>query len=163
MIQDVTNAMIEYFCTDVARINHALKVFGFAGTISRSEKLTPDIIEKIEITALLHDIGIPNSEKKYKSSAGKYQEAEGPPVAREILQKLNYNAEIIERVCFIIGNHHTYSKIDDIDFQILVEADFLVNIFEDAMAEESVSGIRSKFIKTQSCRQIFDRMYTSLK
>jgi HD superfamily phosphodiesterase len=159
MIKDVTNAMIEYFGRDVARINHALKVFGFSGTISRNENLTPDTIEKIEITALLHDIGIPNSEKKYKSSAGKYQEVEGPPVAREILQKLNYNTEIIERVCFIIGNHHTYSKIDDIDFQILIEADFLVNIFEDEMAEKSVSNIRSKFIKTQSCCQIFDRMY----
>ena len=35
------------------------------------------------------------------------------------------------RVCYLIGNHHSYAKIDDIDFQIRVEADLMVDIFKD--------------------------------
>ena len=55
------------------------------------------------------------------------QEKEGPAVAREILQKVGYGKNI-DRICFIIGNHHTPSKIDDIDFQIQWEADLLENL-----------------------------------
>jgi hypothetical protein len=68
------------------------------------------------------------SERKYSSSAAKYQEMEGPPIARDLLKEFNLGTEFIERICFLIGNHHTYNKIDDIDFQILVESDFIVNI-----------------------------------
>ena len=35
-----------------------------------------------------------------------YQEKEGPAVAKEILKKVGYNKNI-DRICFIIGNHHT--------------------------------------------------------
>ena len=92
MVEKVLHGMIEYFGNDVRRINHALKVYGFASTICRSEKLNNE-------TALLHDIGIPISEKKYDSCIGKYQEIEGPPIAGEILEKLNFKPEVIERVC----------------------------------------------------------------
>ena len=92
MIQDVLKTMIEYFGNDILRINHALKVYGFASTICRSETANRDTIDIIEIAAVLHDIGIHVSEKKYKSSAGKYQEIEGPPIARKMLEKMNLPA-----------------------------------------------------------------------
>jgi len=47
----------------------------------------------------------------------------------------------------LIGNHHTYDKIDGIDFQILVEADFLVNIYEDEINKESIKSIKIKFLE----------------
>ena len=72
MIQDVLKTMIEYFGNDILRINHALKVYGFASTICRSETANRDTIDIIEIAAILHDIGIHVSEKKYRSSAEKY-------------------------------------------------------------------------------------------
>jgi len=112
--------MIEYYGDDIPRINHALKVYGFASSISRNEALDSDNLEILDIAAVLHDIGIPVSEEKYNSSAGKYQEIEGPPIAREMLVKLGLKREIIDRVCFLIGNHHSYSKIDGIDFKIPV-------------------------------------------
>ena len=159
MIQNVLKSMIEYFGADVRRINHALKVYGFAKTISRCENLNKHTIKVIEIAAILHDIGIPVSEKKYNSCAGKYQELEGPPIAREILEGLKCDAEIIDRVCFLIGHHHTYTMIDGIDFQILVEADFLVNINEDEMDKHSITSIREKYIKTETGKKIFDGMF----
>ena len=47
--------------------------------------------------------------------------------AKEILKKVGYNKNI-DRICFIIGNHHTPSKIDGLDFQIQWEADLLENL-----------------------------------
>jgi HD superfamily phosphodiesterase len=134
LVADTLTRMVDYFGTDVRRINHALKVYSFASLIGRKENLTAEELEITEIAAVLHDIGIPVSEQKYQSSAGRYQEIEGPPVSRKILESLNASSYITGRVCFLIGNHHTYTKIDGIDFQILVEADLLVNFFEDEMS-----------------------------
>jgi len=151
--------MITYFGNDVRRINHALKVFGFASAIIKNEKLNVHYAEIIEIAAILHDIGIPLAEKKYGSCGGKYQEQEGPPVAREIMGKSGVKAEIMDRVCYIIGNHHSYTRIDDIDFQVLVEADFLVNIAEDNMTESMIRSIQKKYFKTVTGNDMLNKMY----
>ena len=37
---------------------------------------------------------------------------------------------MIRRVEYLVGHHHTYKDIDGLDYQILVEADFLVNILK---------------------------------
>lgn len=151
--------MIEYFGNDVRRINHALKVYGFACTICRDEILDQHETEISEIAAILHDIGIPEAERKYNSCAGKYQELEGPPIARKLLAQCNIANELVERICFIIGNHHTYTKVDGIDFQILIEADFLVNIYEDEMTQNMIESIRKKYFKTTTGLKILDTIY----
>lgn len=154
--------MVGYFGCDVRRINHALKVYGFASTICRWENLSEHDIEVTEIAAVLHDIGIPVSEKKYGSCIGKYQELEGPPIAQAILEKLGTKPDTIARICYLIGNHHTYPKIDGIDFQILIEADFLVNIYEDEMDEKMVKSIKEKYFKTNTGLQLLDSMFVSI-
>jgi hypothetical protein len=151
--------MIKYFDGDVKRINHALKVHGFAKSIGELENIPEDKLGILEVAAILHDIGIKESERKYSSSAGKYQEIEGPPVAQDILQEFSLNEEFTDRVCYLIGNHHTYSKIDDVDFQILVEADFLVNIFEDGMTREQIESIKQKYFKTNAGLCFLNSMY----
>ena len=78
-----------------------------------------------------------------------------------MLNELNISQEIINRVCFLIGHHHSYSQIDGIDYQILVEADFLVNIYEDNMNESQIKSIRNKIFKTKSGISIIDSMYLS--
>jgi HD superfamily phosphodiesterase len=151
--------MIEYFGGDVRRINHALKVHNFAKNIGELENITEDKLFVLEIAAILHDIGIKESEKKYNSSSGNYQQIEGPPVAREILDEFNLSEEILSRVCFIIGNHHTYNKIDNIDFQVLVEADFLVNIYEDKIDKKQLDTIMNKYFITKYGKQYLKDMY----
>ncbi|MEY8353106.1 HD domain-containing protein [Lachnospiraceae bacterium 54-53] len=123
------------------------------------EGLEEVVQEILEIAALTHDIGIKISEAKYHSSGGQYQQIEGPPEARKMLEALAVREDIIERVCWLIAHHHTYHNIDAMDYQILVEADFLVNIFEDGMPLESIKGIREKIFKTPSGIFILDALY----
>lgn len=155
----VIKRMVEYFEGDVKRINHALKVYALVKSIGELEGIPAEKMKALEIAAVLHDIGIKESEKKYSSSSGKYQELEGPPIARDILQELSLNQSLIDRVCYLIGNHHTYPKIDDIDFQILVEADFIVNIFEDDMNMEQIKTVREKYFKTSTGLGYLGSMY----
>ena len=159
LVAETLTRMVDYFGTDVKRINHALKVNSFARLIGQKEGLISDVLEIIDLSSILHDIGIPASEQKYQSSAGRFQEIEGPPIAREILESLGASSEIIDRVCYLIGNHHSYTKIDGIDFQILVEADFLVNFFEDEMGESAIKSARDKYFKTETGKSILESMY----
>ncbi|MCF8357712.1 MAG: HD domain-containing protein [Prolixibacteraceae bacterium] len=159
MIASILGKMILYYGEDVRRINHALKVYGFARCIARQEKLSEKEILIVEIASVLHDIGIKEAERKYNSSSGKYQEVEGPPVARELLDGMNIEPQMLERVCYLIGNHHSYQKIDGLDFQILVEADFLVNVFENEMPAHSIEAVKKRYFKTETGGKFLENMY----
>lgn len=76
-----------------------------------------------------------------------------------MLSDQHIDTTTIDRICFIIGNHHSYQKIDNMDFQVIVEADFLVNIYEDEMKKHSIENIRNKYFKTQTGIAIIQSMY----
>ncbi len=144
------------------RIQHFMKVLGFATLIGRLESIDLKTLEILKTAAVVHDIGIRTSLLKYKSSAGPYQELEGPPIARMMLEALGYDENIVDRVCFLVGHHHTYDDIDGIDYQILVEADFLVNVFEGQIAHLAIQKIRQNIFRTNTGLEILDRMYPGL-
>lgn len=155
----ILNLMISYFGNDVRRVNHALKVYSFARNIGRLEGLDEEKQMILEIAAILHDIGIKISEKKYGSSSGKYQEMEGPAVAMELVKDLDLTEKVKKRVCYLIGHHHSYEKIDELDFQILIEADFLVNIYEDNMDLKVIQFIKDKYFNTKTGIDYIDSLY----
>lgn len=155
----ITRAMIQYYGGDVRRINHFLKVYGFAAAIGELEGLDAHAQRTLEIAALTHDIGIKNSERKFGSSAGEHQQSEGPPVARAMLEGLSIDEETIARVCWLIAHHHTYTNIQGLDYQILVEADFLVNAFEDSLTKDAIESIRTKIFRTKSGLDFLEALY----
>lgn len=135
---------------DARRIHHFLKVYAYADAIGRLEGLPDDVQETLTAAAILHDIGIHAAEEKYGSSSGKYQELEGPAPARQILTSLGYDAACIDRVCYLIAHHHTYTDVDGMDYQILLEADFLVNAYEDNLSKEAIRTFCRSVFRTQS-------------
>ena len=144
-------AMIEYDRGDARRIQHFVKVHDLAAAIGTLEGMAEDELFVLEAAAILHDIGIHVSEVKYGSCSGKYQELEGPGEAEKLLQQLGgFTAGQIERIKYLIAHHHTYTEIDGLDYQILVEADFLVNLYEDNSPASAIKSVREKIFKTQA-------------
>ena len=116
--------MQDYFGLDQCRIDHALQVSCYA------EELLAYIDADPVVTlaaAYLHDIGIPEAERKHGSSSGKWQEIEGPPVARDLLATLNAEEALTAHVTAIVSCHHTRNGIDSPEFRIIWDADALVN------------------------------------
>lgn len=142
-----------------ARIQHFIKVHAFASLLAEEEGIAPETRFILEAAALTHDIGIRPSLEKYGSSAGSYQEKEGPEPAREMLHKLGFPAAVTERVCRLIGRHHTYTDIDGPDCRILIEADFLVNLYEDGASPAAIAAARETIFRTAAGRRILDAMY----
>ena len=152
--------MIEFEGHNPHQVGHFLKVLGYAKTIGELEGLPEDTQFILETAAVMHDIGIKPSREKYNSAAGGYQEMEGPGVAYPILKELGYSERVIERVCYLIAHHHTYTGIDGADYQILVEADFLVNLEKDDKTGELARKVYEDIFTTGSGKKLLKILYT---
>jgi HD superfamily phosphodiesterase/DNA-directed RNA polymerase subunit RPC12/RpoP len=124
----VAAAMRQYFGSDSRRIRHAEAVAEQAEVIGKQEPGGDMMV--IMACAYLHDIGIREAERKFNSSAARYQHSEGPPVARELLTTLKVQPELIDEVCDIIAHHHTPRSEETINFKVLHDADLIVNMAE---------------------------------
>ncbi len=160
-MKDTALEMVRYYSGDIKRTEHFLKVYAYARIIAEGENADKKTIHIIETAALTHDIGIKPSERKYGSSAGRYQELEGPPEAVKLLERVGEDKETIERVCWLIAHHHTYNCIDALDYRILVEADFLVNLSEDGCSREAVLSAREKIFRTKTGTELLDRVFAA--
>ena len=153
MRERLIGEMKNVFGADQKRIDHALAVLNYTEQILSAKGGEPLVVKA---AAILHDIGIHEAERKYGSSAGKYQEIEGPPIAREILSKYDLDEATIEHVCKIIANHHSAKNIDTTEFRIIWDADWLVNIREEfpEAGQEKLRKLIDKVFKTNHGRQI---------
>ena len=153
-----SQAMKRYFGKDVKRISHAQKVARFAEEMAKKEGGNPLVVLG---SAYLHDIGIQEAEKKHGSSSGEYQELEGPPIAKDLLKRIGLKDEMIHEICDIIGHHHHPRAEETLNFQILYEADWLVNIEEDGISKdrEKLKQLVPKVFQTETGRKFAEDLY----
>jgi len=156
------NSLIEemrkVFGDDQKRISHALNVLKYASEIQLAEGGDPLVVKA---AAILHDIAILEAEKKHGSAAGNFHQIEGPPIAKAILEKHGVEAELVEHICKIIANHHDAGDIDTLEFQIIRDADQLVNIpeeFGDA-DKGKLKNIIERTFKTDKGRQLATELF----
>lgn len=158
-LNNLCSRMIEFYRDDPARIQHFIKVHSFAKLIGEEEHLDEKLLYILEAAAYVHDIGIRPAEAKFGRCDGKLQEQEGPAEAEKMLKNLGFDQDVIDRVSYLVGHHHTYTDIDGMDYQILVEADFLVNILEDRLAKEAALQAYHNIFKTESGKNICQEMF----
>lgn len=158
-LDDLFMDMIAYYDGDPKRIQHFTKVHSYARLIGIGEELDDASLFILEAAAYTHDIGIRVAEEKYGRCDGKLQEQEGPIIAQKMLSQLGFENYIVERICFLIGHHHTYDNMDGLDYQILVEADFLVNLYEDDAGNRAIDKAYKRIFKTETGKKIFRLMF----
>jgi len=148
----------EYFGSDKKRIGHAVEVLKYAEMLLGPEGAAARIVIP---AAILHDVGIKVAEQKYGSSTGHYQEKEGPPVARKMLEKSGLNKADIDEICDIIAHHHSPGKINTANFRVLFDADWLVNL-KDEIDISDGGNLRTaidRLFLTRSGRELAVKVY----
>ena len=121
----IVRIVVGYFGEDDRRIEHALRVLYHAEHIMKDhEGCDPEIVIAC---ALLHDVGIKVSEDRLGYNNGKTQEEYGPPEAEALLTSIGFPVLKIQKVKNIIGNHHSPSRYDYVELEVLKEADRIVN------------------------------------
>lgn len=148
-----------YDAGDPRRVQHLMKVYAFCRILGQSEGLDGQAQNILEAAAVLHDIGIHEAERKHGSSAGKWQETEGPAVAAPLLREAGADEAESERALWLIAHHHTYDASEETDFRILLEADFLVNAYEDALPPEACRTAEERVFRTETGRSFLDNLY----
>ena len=159
-LDDLFLKMIAYYAGDPKRIQHFTKVHSYARIIGVGEEMDAASLFILEAAAYTHDIGIRPAEEKYGRCDVKLQEQEGPIVAQRMLSDVGIENYLIDRICYLIGHHHTYDNIEGLDYQILVEADFLVNLYEDDVNRHGIEQAYQQIFRTQTGKEIFNQMYT---
>ncbi|MBI9085722.1 MAG: HD domain-containing protein [Desulfobacterales bacterium] len=143
--------MKRYFKTDFKRISHATRVARYAERIGKKERGNLAVILS---AAYLHDIGIHEAERRHGSTAAKYQELEGPPIAREILTRLCAQPGLIDTVADIVGHHHHPRDEETLEFKVVYDADLIVNVEDKkkngGMSTESLERLLESAFLTQS-------------
>ena len=158
-ISEIMEKMIAFSKGNIHDINHFMCVWTYAKTIGELENLDQETQYILEVAAITHDIACPFCREKYGNTNGKYQEKEGMPIVKEFLADTGMSEAQIERVAYLVGHHHTYKDIDGMDYQILVEADFLVNYFEDGLDKEHIKKSAEKIFKTETGKKIVKEMF----
>ena len=162
LIDKVMLAMVKFSEGNLHDIAHLQKVHSFAALIGRQEKLSAKEQLTLEIAALVHDIGCPICREKYGHTKGPFQEKEGallvPSFLKQCAQELE--AEVIDKVQYLVAHHHSFHLIgDELIFQILVEADYLVNADESSYPHDNISFVCRELFKTKTGLLLLNQMY----
>lgn len=159
LLDQLCREMIAYDKGDPRRIHHFLKVHAFAEQIGREEGIPEKQLFVLEAAAYVHDIGIHRGEMEFGRNDGKIQEELGPGEARPILERLGFETEDIDRICWLAAHHHSYGSIDGPDAQILAEADMLVNQYESGRSGKENRALYNRLYKTEAGKRIFRELY----
>ena len=137
-------------------IEHFLKVWAYAKAIGEQEGLDSRSQQILEYTAIVHDNACPDLKKQTGSAPWDLQEKYGPDLVREFYRDSGFDAEMLDRICFIVGHHHTPNAVDGLDFQVLLEADFLVNVAGSEKWRAMREKYRESVFRTQTGLALLD-------
>lgn len=149
-IAETMKKMIGFSGGNIHDINHFICVWTYAKTIAEMEELDAETQYILEVAAITHDIACPLCREKYGSTNGKYQETEGVPMVRDFLRGSGLTEAQIDRVAFLVGHHHTFTDVCGRDYQILLEADYIVNAAEKGYERRNVENFIHKTMWTES-------------
>ena len=153
-ITEILEKMIVFSDGNIHDIDHFLRVWSYTKTIGEGEGLDTRTQYLLEAAALVHDIACPLCREKYGNTNGKHQEEEGIPLVKTFLSDSGMTKAQIDRVAFLVGHHHTFKGIDGLDWQILIEADYIANATENGYTKENVKGFIQKIMKTESGKRL---------
>lgn len=159
IVAAATQKMIEFYQGNLHDVNHFLKVWAMAKTIGELEGLDSHTQEVLELAAVVHDIACPLCREKYGNTNGSNQELESPPLVEAFFEGLPVDPADLARISWLVAHHHTYTGVDGLDYQILLEADFLVNAGESGYSRAVIEKFRQQVFCTKSGTRLLDSMY----
>lgn len=149
-IAQIMEKMLAFSEGNIHDIDHLLRVWSYAKTIGELEGLDRDTQFVLEAAAIVHDIACPLCREKYGNTNGKYQEKEGELMVRAFFAGSDLSAAQIDRIAWLVAHHHTFNDIEGIDYQILVEADYIANASENGYDRKNIENFMARIMKTDS-------------
>lgn len=158
-ISQIMDKMVAFSQGNLHDIDHFIRVWAYARMIGELEQVDAETQYILEVAAITHDIACPLCRVKYGNTNGKHQEEEGMPMAEAFLSDTGMTSEQIRRVTYLVGHHHTLTDIEGMDYQILVEADYIVNASENGYDRKNIENFLSRVAKTSAGKRLISSMF----
>ena len=145
------------------RTQHILKVYALAKLLGEQERISTEEQQILQAAAILHDIAIKYCKDNYDGDAGQEkQKKEAPHLVNSFLQEANYLPSYIPRILELVVKHHDYDAPKDRSLQILMEADLIINCYENCQSSGKIRCIKN-FFQTSSGKKLFDLCVEGIK
>lgn len=149
MINNETYLLYSALCYEEGhcrRTQHILKVYALAKLLGEQEKISTEDQQILQAAAILHDIAIKYCKKHYNGDASQEkQKKEASHLVQEFLQEANYLPSYIPKIVDLVSKHHDYRKEKSKLLQILIEADLIVNCYENHQITKSQNLLKIFF------------------
>lgn len=162
VISRMVHKMTLFYQGNTALVSHFVKVLGYARAIGILENVDRETQSILEMAAVVHDIAIPLCMEKYGNDAGHLQEKESEALLRPFLAEFQLPESILERIIFLVTHHHTCENVSGMDWQILLEADFLVNADESRHSRASIDRMNTNVFRTKTGKSLLASIYQNV-
>lgn len=161
-VQQAMKRMIDYYAAcDSTQIAHTLCVHEYTRMLAMREGYDERKRGLLEIAALLHDIGCPSAKWKYGDSQPIHQQQEGMCIAADWFASDPswLDTQEAQWVVDVVGAHHNAVQAEVLGFEVLYEADLIVNLFEGYYPVDYADVYYRKMVRTKSGKQLFRQLF----
>lgn len=137
------------------RTEHILKVYGLARLLGEAESLPEEEREILQAAAIVHDLAIKYCKEHCGGDAGQdNQRREAPHLVEEFLSRAGYSPQDVAQVIELVLHHHDYQGEHSRLLGLLIEADVLVNCYEEGLAAEQAEAAAALF-RSETGKRLF--------
>lgn len=140
-------------------INHLLKVYAYTSCLAQAESLSQRDQNAAKIAAIVHDIACPLCRQKFGKAIWTQQEYYGGLLVRQFFVETDIDQDLLEDIVYMVEHHHTLTAVNSLPFQILVEADFLVNADEHPYSQAQCQVAENAVFKTVTGKALLHGIY----
>ena len=161
-VERAMSRMIDYYAaSDPTQIAHTLCVHEYTRLLARREGYDEHKVGLLEIAAIMHDIGCPSAKWKYGNSQPAHQQQEGMCIAAEWFASDPswLDTQEAQWIVDVVGAHHNAVKAETLGFEVLYEADLIVNLFEGYYPVDYANVYYHKMVRTESGKQLFRQLF----
>lgn len=158
-VSEIMKRMIDFSEGNPHDIAHFLKVYALAKTIGESEGLDEETQLVLEAAAITHDIACALCREKYGNSDGPRQEWDYRRQVRLLLKDTGLTDCQIDRASYVVGHLHAPGSVQGMDYQILVEADYLANADENSYPISKIRSDKNTLFQTASGISLLESIY----
>ena len=139
-----------------SQVIHTQSVVSYTGLIAVGEKLDQHVVNLLEISAWMHDIGCPSSYALYGNSLPVNQQTEGRIITESWLNDTTELTQAEKKwLVDVVGSHHEFDSAKQLCFEPLFEADLIVNLIEGYYPMEKAGHLYRTLIRTESGKKLF--------
>ena len=151
--------MIKTSGGNIHDIEHLVKVWSYAKTIGELEALDDETQFLLEAEAITHDVACPVCHERYGNANGKLQEQESPSLIKAFFADMDLAEAQTARISHVVGHHHTYEGVDGQDWQILLEADYIVNASENGYTKENIRNFLNRHARKKKKKRLIQEVF----